>query len=84
MKGKRTDIDRMVMESHYLESLERESSSSLSDMERQEYIDRIKSQQETIDRQTDMIKTLQLTLESVSSSNKRNENLIRNLTAQIE
>ena len=36
VKKKHTDIDRMVMESHYLESLEREFSPSLSDMERQD------------------------------------------------
>ena len=40
VKKKHADIDRMVMESHYLESLERESSPSLSDMERQDYIGR--------------------------------------------
>ena len=91
MKRKRTDIDRMVMESHYLESLERETPPSLSDMERQDYIDRInelKASNEdlkaTIKRLLDMIDTLKQTLDSVTASNKRNEALVVKLTAQVD
>ena len=84
VKKKHTDIDRMVMESHYLESLDRESSSSMCDMERQDYLDKIQSQQDTINRMTDMIKTLQMTLESVNASNKRNERMVESLTKLVE
>ena len=72
MKRKRTDIDRMVMESHYLESLERDSSPSLSDMERQDYIDQINELKSSNSRLLDMIDTLKQTLDSVTASNKRN------------
>ena len=73
VKKKHTDIDRMVMESHYLESLERESSPSLSDMERQDYIDQINDLKASNRRLMDMIDTLKQTLDSVTASNKRNE-----------
>ena len=84
MKGKHADIDRMVMESHYLESLERESSPSLSDMERQDYIDQINDLKATIERLLGMIDTLKQALDTVSASNRRNEELVVRLTAQIE
>ena len=60
VKKKHTDIDRMVMESHYLESLERESSPSLSDMERQDYIDQINDLKASNRRLMDMILTAQI------------------------
>ena len=84
VKKKHTDIDRMVMESHYLESLERESSPSLSDMERQDYIDQINDLKASNRRLIDMIDTLKQTLDSVTASNKRNEELVVKLTAQID
>lgn len=91
MKKKHTDIDRMVMESHYLESLERESSLPLSDMERQDYIERIndlrasnEDLKATNKQLLDMIGTLKQTLDTVSASNTRNEKQVRLLTAQIE
>lgn len=84
VKKKHADIDRMVMESHYLESLERESSPSLSDMERQDYIDQINDLKATNRRLLDMIDTLKQTLDTVTASNRRNEELVRKLTAQIE
>ena len=91
MKRKRTDIDRMVMESHYLESLERETPPSLSDMNRQDYeaqIYELKASNEdlkaTIKRLLDMIDTLKQTLDSVTASNKRNEALVVKLTAQVD
>ena len=74
----------MVMESHYLESLERESSPSLSDMERQDYIDQINDLKATIERLLGMIDTLKQALDTVSASNRRNEELVVRLTAQIE
>ena len=84
VKKKHTDIDRMVMESHYLESLERESSPSLSDMERQDYIDQINDLKASNRRLMDMIDTLKQTLDSVTASNKCNEELVVKLTAQID
>lgn len=91
MKRKRTDIDRMVMESHYLESLERETPPSLSDMERQDYIDRInelKASNEDLKasnrRLLEMIETLKQTLDTVSASSHRNEELVKKQTEQIE
>ena len=84
VKKKHTDIDRMVMESHYLESLERETSPSLSDMERQDYIDQINDLKAANKRLLDMIDILKQTLDSVTASNKRNEELVIKLTAQID
>ena len=84
VKRKHADIDRMVMESHYLESLERESSPSLSDMERQDYIDQINDLKATIERLLGMIDTLKQALDTVSASNRRNEELVVRLTAQTE
>lgn len=84
VKRKHTDIDRMVMESHYLESLERESSSSMCDMERQDYIDQINDLKVSNKRLIEMIDVLKQTLESVTASNKRNEELVVKLTAQVD
>ena len=84
MKRKHADIDRMVMESHYLESLERESSPSLSDMERQDYIDQINDLRSANKRLLDMVDTLKQTLDTVSASNRRNEELVKKLTDQVE
>ena len=84
VKRKHADIDRMVMESHYLESLERESSPSMCDMERQDYINQINDLKATIKRLLDMIDTLKQTLDSVTASNKRNEELVVKLTAQVD
>lgn len=77
------DIDRMVMESHYMESLERGSSSSLSDMERQDYENQISGLKETIRTLQSMIKTLQLTIESLNASNSRNEKQNQELASEI-
>ena len=84
MKRKRTDIDRMVMESHYLESLERETPPSLSDMERQDYIDQINELKSSNSRLLDMIDTLKQTIDTLTASNKRNEELVVMLAAQID
>ena len=84
VKRKHADIDRMVMESHYLEGLERESSPSMCDMERQDYINQINDLKATQKRLLDMIDTLKQTLDSVTASNKRNEELVVKLTAQVD
>lgn len=66
-----------------MESLECGSSSSLSDMERQDYENRLQAQQDYIESLKDIIATLKQTLESVRASNLRNEKLIQNLTSEI-
>ena len=53
-------------------------------MERQDYIDQINDLKASNRRLMDMIDTLKQTLDSVTASNKRNEELVVNLTAQIE
>ena len=53
-------------------------------MERQDYIDQINDLKATNKRLLDMIDTLKQTLDSVTASNKRNEELVIKLTAQID
>ena len=53
-------------------------------MERQDYINQINSLQATIKNLLGMIETLRQTLESVNASSKRNEDLVKKLSAQIE
>ena len=69
-------------QSHYLESLERESYPALSDMERQDYIDQINDLKASNRRLVDMINTLKQTLDSVTASKKRNEELAVRLTVR--
>ena len=54
------------------------------DMERQDYIDQINDLKASNRRLMDMIDTLKQTLDSVTASNKRNEELVVKLTAQID
>ncbi len=85
MKRKVQTVEEMVMHAHYLEALEMESKveTSLSDMERSDYEAQIRDLKETNNRLLEMIKTLQLTLESVNASNRRNEELVKNLLQQV-
>jgi hypothetical protein len=53
-------------------------------MERQDYINQINDLKATIKRLLDMIDTLKQTLDSVTASNKRNEELVVKLTAQVD
>lgn len=53
-------------------------------MERQDYINQINSLQATIKDLLNMIDTLKQTIDSVTASNKRNEELVEKLSAQIE
>ena len=53
-------------------------------MERQDYIDQINDLRATNRRLLDMIDTLKQTLDSVTASNKRNEELVVKLTAQVD
>ncbi len=69
MKDEHIDIDKMVMESHFLHALDIEDSqseSSLSDMDRQDYIDMIKSLKEGNDQLRDMVSSLQDTIKSLN------------------
>lgn len=86
MKKKATTIERMLFESNLRQSIEQNlrAECQLSDMERQEYINQIKILQADNGRLLDLIGTLKQTLDSVSASNRRNEELVKRLTAQIE
>ena len=53
-------------------------------MERQDYIDQINDLKATNRRLVEMIDTLKQTLDTVTASNRRNEELVSKLTAQIE
>ena len=66
MQKPMTDIDRMILESHYLNALEIESRAEipLSEMERQDYIDKIQSQAEMIAQFQGMIDSLQKILDA--------------------
>lgn len=69
MNYEHIDIDRMVMESHYLHALDIEDSQregSLSDMERQDYIDIIKALREEREQLREMISSLQDTIKSLN------------------
>lgn len=53
-------------------------------MERQDYINQTNSLQATIKNLLNMIDTLRQTLDSVNASSRRNEELVKKLSAQIE
>ena len=56
----------------------------LINMERQDYIDQINELKASNKRLVDIIDTLKQTLDTVTASNKRNEELVVKLTAQVE
>ena len=84
MKKKHADIDRMVMESHYLESLERESSPSLSDMERQDYEARIAQLNETIRQNNEFVNRLKDQLKEQGQKTDKAEYKVEKLEHRIE
>ena len=78
MNYEHIDIDRMVMESHYLRALDIEDSQregSLSDMERQDYIDIIKALREERVQLREMISSLQDTIKSLNQQLTRHEEI---------
>ena len=78
MNYEHIDIDRMVMESHYLHALDIEDSQregSLSDMERQDYIDIIKALREERVQLREMISSLQDTIKSLNQQMARHEEI---------
>lgn len=78
MNYEHIDIDRMVMESHYLHALDIEDSQregSLSDMERQDYIDIIKALREEREQLREMISSLQDTIKSLNQQMARRDEI---------
>ena len=78
MNYEHIDIDRMVMESHYLHALDIEDSQregSLSDMERQDYIDIIKALRDERVQLREMISSLQDTIKSLNQQMARHEEI---------
>ena len=78
MNYEHIDIDRMVMESHYLHALDIEDSQregSLSDMERQDYIDIIKTLREEREQLREMISSLQDTIKSLNQQMARRDEI---------
>lgn len=78
MNYEHIDIDRMVMESHYLHALDIEDSQregSLSDMERQDYIDIIKALREERVQLREMISSLQDTIKSLNQQMARRDEI---------
>lgn len=76
MNYEHIDIDRMVMESHYLHALDIEDSQregSLSDMERQDYIGIIKTLREEREQLREMISSLQDTIRSLNQQMARRD-----------
>lgn len=76
MNYEHIDIDRMVMESHYLHALDIEDGQregSLSDMERQDYIDIIKALREEREQLREMISSLQDTIKSLNQQMARRD-----------
>ena len=76
MNYEHIDIDRMVMESHYLHALDIEDSQregSLSDMERQDYIGIIKTLREEREQLREMISSLQDTIKSLNQQMARRD-----------
>ena len=85
-KKKSTTVERMLFESNLRQSIEQSlrTEEELSDMERQDYINQINDLKGYVKRLLDMIDTLKQTLDTVSASNRRNEELVKKLTIQIE
>ena len=73
MKKKAQTVEEMVMRSHYLSALDIESKAeiSLSDMERQDFINTINDLRSTIESLRLTITTLQRTIESLHEGEKR-------------
>ena len=85
-KKKSTTVERMLFESNLRQSIEQSlrTEDQLSDMERQDYINQINDLKGYVKQLLGMIDTLKQTLDTVSASNRRNEELVKKLTAQIE
>lgn len=87
MKEGHIDIDKMVMRSHYLHALEIEDSrgeESMCEMEREEYLSIIGSQQETISELRGLLSSLKEMVGSLRESEARKERRIEELTGKID
>ncbi len=72
------DIDRIAMEAHFLHALDIEdnqSESSLSDMDRQDYIDMIRSEREAKEQFREMVSSLQDTINSLNQKLARHDEI---------
>lgn len=86
MKDEHIDIERMVMESHYLDSLEREREAykSIDDMTREDYEKQLQELRDTIHNLNGIISTLKLTIDSLRASNDKSTEQIASLKELIE
>lgn len=84
--NKKTDIERMVMEAHYLDALETESkaSSPLSEMEGEDYINQIHELRNLVASLKSTLKTMAISLESLNKAMIAKDNVIAELTATIK
>lgn len=84
MKEPQNDIDRMIMESHYLTALEIESRAEISpDMEREDYLAQIKTLSDTTSQFKDMISYLKSAHESDVAEKSKLQDLILSLTNEV-
>lgn len=80
-----TDIDRMIMESHYLNALEIElrAETPLCEMERQDFINLLQSKDETIAQFKNMISSLEKVLDADAVERRNLLDQIAKLTAEV-
>lgn len=85
MQKELTDIDRMIMESHYLNALEVESRAEtpLSEMERQDFLNLLQSKDETIAQFKSLISSLEKALDADAVERKTLLEQIAKLTAEV-
>lgn len=85
MEEPQRDIDRIIMESHYLTVIEIESRSeiSLPDMEREDYLAQIKTLSETVCQFKDMVSYLKAAHESDMVRKSKLQELILSLTNEV-
>lgn len=84
--NKGTDIERLVMESHYLDALESESkaSKSLSDMEREDYINKIESLRLANEDLRLTLKTMSLSLDSLNKATIKKDAMLKDMSETIK
>ena len=86
MKDRRkTDIDRMVMGSRYLNAISREdmAKSPYTEMERQEHLRKISEQAKALESLQETIRSLQATIERLSSDSMRNQERMERVLSEI-
>ena len=86
MKDRRkTDIDRMVMGSRYLNAISREdmAKSPYTEMERQEHLRKISEQAKALESLQETVRSLQATIERLSSDSMRNRERMERALSEI-